>query len=145
MILLYVVLSNLQPGLEVELLQDVERSLAIFNAMNAVAVSRRCAEVIKEVLDIAKSWSESRQRMRAPREAANEDRTVRLTNTTPLPAQEFPTMENAPNDENGVNDFDFIFNNFVTDDLFTGLLDINPVEDLNGDKSSGYTGILDGW
>ncbi|OCL04280.1 hypothetical protein AOQ84DRAFT_271052, partial [Glonium stellatum] len=64
MILLYVVLSNIQPSLEADMLSDAEKSLDIFKAMNMVAVARRCAEITREVLEIArKSVQERREQI----------------------------------------------------------------------------------
>lgn len=55
MILLHVILSN-YPGLpDEELLEDVERSLEIFSSMNDIIVARRCAEMLREVLEVART------------------------------------------------------------------------------------------
>jgi hypothetical protein len=54
MILLYVVLSNIGTIDRDHAINNVEKSLEIFNSMNMVTVARRCAEITQEVLDIAK-------------------------------------------------------------------------------------------
>jgi hypothetical protein len=55
MILLHLILSNF-PGLpDEELLEDVEKSLEIFSSMDDIIVARRCAEMLREVLDVART------------------------------------------------------------------------------------------
>ncbi|KAJ5549339.1 transcriptional regulator family: Fungal Specific TF [Penicillium frequentans] len=55
MILLHLILSNF-PGLpDEELLEDVEKSLAIFSSMDDIIVARRCAEMLREVLEVART------------------------------------------------------------------------------------------
>jgi hypothetical protein len=62
MILLHLVLSN-YPGLpDDELLEDVEKSLQIFSAMNDIIVARRCAEMLREVLEVARTCLTRRRR-----------------------------------------------------------------------------------
>ena len=59
MVLLYVVICDLHL-LNIkreELLVEIEKSLEIFNAMNQVTVSQRCAEITQELLEIAKKAS----------------------------------------------------------------------------------------
>ncbi|KAK5994363.1 putative transcriptional regulatory C3C7.04-like protein [Cladobotryum mycophilum] len=56
MVLLYVILSNASPFPVQDIISDVEKSLEIFAAMKMLAVARRCAEVIKDVLDVAKRF-----------------------------------------------------------------------------------------
>ncbi|KAJ5692637.1 transcriptional regulator family: Fungal Specific TF [Penicillium macrosclerotiorum] len=55
MILLHLVLSNF-PGLpDAALLDDVEKSLDIFASMHDILVARRCAEMLREVLNVARA------------------------------------------------------------------------------------------
>lgn len=55
MILLHLILSNF-PGLpDEELLEDVEKSLEIFSSMDDIIVARRCAEMLREVLEVART------------------------------------------------------------------------------------------
>ncbi|KAJ5917844.1 transcriptional regulator family: Fungal Specific TF [Penicillium verhagenii] len=55
MILLHLILSNF-PGLpDEELLEDVEKSLEIFSSMDDIIVARRCAEMLREVLEVARA------------------------------------------------------------------------------------------
>ena len=56
MILLHLILASF-PGIpEDELLLDVEKSLDIFESMKNIIVARRCAEMIREVLDVTRSY-----------------------------------------------------------------------------------------
>lgn len=56
MILLHLILASF-PGIdEDELLLDVEKSLDIFESMKDIIVARRCAEMIREVLDVTRSY-----------------------------------------------------------------------------------------
>ena len=56
MILLHLILASF-PGIpEDELLLDVEKSLDIFESMKDITVARRCAEMIREVLDVTRSY-----------------------------------------------------------------------------------------
>ncbi|KAJ5520415.1 transcriptional regulator family: Fungal Specific TF [Penicillium fimorum] len=62
MILLHPVLSN-YPGLpDDELLEDVEKSLDIFSSMDNIIVARRCAEMLREVLEVARTCLKRRRR-----------------------------------------------------------------------------------
>jgi hypothetical protein len=62
MILLHLVLSN-YPGLpDDELLEDVEKSLEIFSSMDDIIVARRCAEMLREVLEVARTCLARRRR-----------------------------------------------------------------------------------
>ncbi|KAI9927803.1 hypothetical protein MW887_002655 [Aspergillus wentii] len=55
MILLHLVLSNF-PGIpDEEILQDVDKSLEIFESMDNIIVARRCAEMIRGVLEVART------------------------------------------------------------------------------------------
>ncbi|KAJ1326641.1 transcriptional regulatory protein GAL4 [Microdochium nivale] len=54
MVLLYVVLSNMQPEPAEMLLAAAEKSIDIFRAMDRIAVTRKCVEITAEVLSIAK-------------------------------------------------------------------------------------------
>ncbi len=56
MILLHVVLAGSPCGTpDSTLLHDVEKSLDIFESMNNIVVARRCAEMIREVLEVARA------------------------------------------------------------------------------------------
>ncbi|KAJ5857437.1 transcriptional regulator family: Fungal Specific TF [Penicillium solitum] len=62
MILLHLILSN-YPGLpDDELLEDVEKSLEIFSSMGDIIVARRCAEMLREVLEVARTCLARRRR-----------------------------------------------------------------------------------
>ncbi|KAL3482533.1 fungal-specific transcription factor domain-containing protein [Aspergillus californicus] len=61
MILLHLVLSGC-PGIQDgELLADVEKSLGIFDSMQNLVVARRCSEMIREVLEVARACAARRQ------------------------------------------------------------------------------------
>lgn len=59
MILLYVVLSHIPNIDHGHAITNVEKSLEIFSSMNMVTVARRCAEIVQEVLDIAKKAAQA--------------------------------------------------------------------------------------
>ncbi|KAJ5623379.1 transcriptional regulator family: Fungal Specific TF [Penicillium lividum] len=65
MILLHLILSNF-PGLPDDLLEDVEKSLEIFSSMDDIIVARRCAEMLREVLDVARTCLARRKQSVAP-------------------------------------------------------------------------------
>ncbi|VUC30475.1 unnamed protein product [Clonostachys rosea] len=54
MVLLYSIIRNIYPSSGDDLFSDVEKSLEIYNAMKVLAVARRCAEITRDVLDVAK-------------------------------------------------------------------------------------------
>lgn len=62
MILLHLILSNFSGLPDDELLEDVEKSLEIFSSMDNIIVARRCAEMIREVLEVARTCLARRQR-----------------------------------------------------------------------------------
>jgi hypothetical protein len=66
-IILYAVVSHLQKGNSSELLKAVEESLKIFQAMDGIAVARRCAEPTQEIFVVAKIPIEAQQRQRIER------------------------------------------------------------------------------
>lgn len=55
MILLYPILAS-SPGIPEDELLDVEKSLEIFESMKDIIVARRCAEIIREVLDVTRLY-----------------------------------------------------------------------------------------
>ncbi|KAF3390529.1 hypothetical protein F1880_009314 [Penicillium rolfsii] len=62
MILLHLVLSDYPSLPDDDLLEDVEKSLEIFKSMDDIIVARRCAEMLREVLDVAKTFLARRRR-----------------------------------------------------------------------------------
>ncbi|KAE8334937.1 hypothetical protein BDV24DRAFT_171763 [Aspergillus arachidicola] len=61
MILLHLILSGF-PGInEEEPLKDIEKSLEIFDSMTNIVVARRCSEMIREVLDVARACVATRR------------------------------------------------------------------------------------
>lgn len=61
MIILYLILLNFNKGDSEVLLQDVEKSLEILESMDKVHVAHGCAQLISEVLNIAKNQILSRK------------------------------------------------------------------------------------
>ncbi|KAL3464455.1 hypothetical protein BJX64DRAFT_275907 [Aspergillus heterothallicus] len=61
MMLLHVILSGYSDIRDQELLADVEKSLDIFESMNNIVVARRCLEMIREVLRVARSCTTRRR------------------------------------------------------------------------------------
>lgn len=124
MILLYVVLSSIQPGPEDDLLQDVEKSLEIFNAMDMIVVARRCAEITKEVLDIArKSVQERREQDRASR---REESTAEIVTRDVRPTPPDATMHTLPDFEFDITNEDVF--DITREDLLAGLVDCNLMD-----------------
>lgn len=70
MILLHLVLSGFPSIRDEDLLVDVEKSLDIFESMNNIVVARRCAEMIREVLEVARACV-ARRRSLIPSAAAH--------------------------------------------------------------------------
>ena len=65
MILLHLILSGF-PGInEEEPLKDVENSLEIFDSMTNIVVARRCSEMIREVLEVARACVATRRAVSA--------------------------------------------------------------------------------
>ncbi|KAK1992576.1 hypothetical protein LX36DRAFT_732178 [Colletotrichum falcatum] len=53
MVLLHVLISNICPFPADEVMENIELSLDIFRAMKMLAVARRCADIVKELLHVA--------------------------------------------------------------------------------------------
>ena len=62
MVLLYVLLSNIYDFPPNTIFCDIEKSLEILESMKTLAVARRCAEITREALNIAKKLCKDRQR-----------------------------------------------------------------------------------
>ncbi|KIW95043.1 uncharacterized protein Z519_03624 [Cladophialophora bantiana CBS 173.52] len=72
MIILYLVLMEFPSVRAEELIADVEKSLKIYNAMKEVVVARRCAELTKEMLTVAKRHQQELRRRKEVRRDAVE-------------------------------------------------------------------------
>lgn len=72
MILLYVVLFNMETIDHNHAITDVEKSLEIFRSMNMVTVAKRCAEIVQEVLDIAKKSTQAPESREGLQDAQNQ-------------------------------------------------------------------------
>lgn len=53
MVLLHVLISNISPFPTEEVVENLEMSIEIFKAMKMLAVARRCAEIVTELLHVA--------------------------------------------------------------------------------------------
>ncbi|KAL0936769.1 C6 transcription factor [Colletotrichum truncatum] len=53
MVLLHVLISNISPFPAEEVIENLEMSIEIFKAMKMLAVARRCAEIVTELLHVA--------------------------------------------------------------------------------------------
>jgi len=69
MIILYFVLIGFPKIAGEELMADVEKSLEIFEAMEQVVVARRCAELTKEMVTVAKKHLQDLRQKQASNEA----------------------------------------------------------------------------
>lgn len=129
MILLHLVLSGV-PGInDDELLMDVDKSLDIFESMNNIVVARRCAEMIREVLEVARTCV-ARRRALSPSAAAPY---VSNANAYGLPSDTSATMGTREN----VVDNDFFLSLFNQDsqphtraEILANLVDPTILEDF---------------
>ncbi|KAK1520892.1 hypothetical protein CABS01_05397 [Colletotrichum abscissum] len=62
MVLLHVLISNICPFPAEEVMENIELSLDIFKAMKMLAVARRCADIVKELLNVAAKTHSVQQR-----------------------------------------------------------------------------------
>ncbi|KAK5129288.1 hypothetical protein LTR08_003618 [Meristemomyces frigidus] len=71
MIILYLILMDFSKVTGQELIADVEKSLEILTAMEQVVVARRCAELTKEMIDVAKRHLADASRRRTPTQTSD--------------------------------------------------------------------------
>ena len=133
MILLYVVLSDIQPQPEDDLLHDVEKGLELFRAMNQVVVARRCAEITREVLDVARKFVQERRghnqtSQRGSSTAMDVSRNALVTATDPV-SHPLPDLGYDFMDDNG---FDV-----AREDLLATLVDCNLMDSF-ADFDNGF-------
>ncbi|KAK2043087.1 hypothetical protein LZ31DRAFT_632213 [Colletotrichum somersetense] len=69
MVLLHVLISNICPFPADEVMENIELSLDIFKAMKMLAVARRCADIVKELLHVAARMHSGGQQQRGSVEA----------------------------------------------------------------------------
>ncbi|KAE8321065.1 fungal-specific transcription factor domain-containing protein [Aspergillus sergii] len=149
MILLHLILSGF-PGInDEEPLKDVEKSLEIFDSMTNIVVARRCSEMIREVLDVARACVATRRAVSAvpvlpPHVDTNIDSSSLETNSD----QNVCTRTDmAPLVSQGV-DGDFFFSLFNQDsqpdtraEILANLVDPTILEDFafgNGGNDFSY-------
>ncbi|KIW02725.1 uncharacterized protein PV09_06159 [Verruconis gallopava] len=135
MVLLYVILSNI--NIEVDgtnptytrahLMRIVQKSIEIFQAMNMVAVARRCAEVTQEVLDIAKRSS--------PQGAPQQPYVASTPSSSTDAAAAQTALANASFESSDFPGFDF--------DNLDFLVDPNLMDGLAPYAATGMDGSLD--
>lgn len=61
MVLLYVILSDIDSQSGDELFDDVNRSIELFHAMSKISVANKCADITREVLEIARRTVKERR------------------------------------------------------------------------------------
>ena len=124
MVLLYVVLSNMQPEPAGVLLASVEKSIEIFKVMDRVAVTRKCAEITTEVLSIARDISEG-NREQALQRFGHPD----LQYAGPSQAQGFGS--NFMPQQFGGSPTDFMIpSNLTQEDMNASLLETNLISNF---------------
>lgn len=117
--ILYVLVSHLQKGSSDELLKVVEKSLKIFQAMDGIAVARRCAELTQEIFDVAKiSVQAQQQQSQAPNITETGDG---ITQREALPASAAQPVSGPRNDGDLWGDVD---TSNLQNDFFASL--VNP-------------------
>ncbi|RJE18426.1 hypothetical protein PHISCL_09245 [Aspergillus sclerotialis] len=135
MILLHLILSNtpsqtLSLPPETTLITDVEKSLDIFRSMDNVLVARRCAEMIREVLDVAKAVVERRRRNTNQRQGVYQklqpgalfpDYTTANDTDSALGASESGTAVFTPDPDTGTGHEDGLAMGDFFSSLFVGL------------------------
>lgn len=117
MILLYAVLSNIQPENWQQLLQDVDKSLEILRVMNKITIAKRCEQITAEVLETARRLCQ--HRLHPPGEPYFTPRPTSVFEQVPRSSDTpaFPDITSLL--RNGSE------SNFAQDDIFAGLLDLN--------------------
>ncbi|KAB8267312.1 fungal-specific transcription factor domain-containing protein [Aspergillus minisclerotigenes] len=149
MILLHLILSGF-PGInEEEPLKDVEKSLEIFDSMTNIVVARRCSEMIREVLDVARACVATRRAVSAvPVLLPHVDTNIESSNLETNNDQNVHTRTDmAPLVSQGV-DGDFFFSLFNQDsqpdtraEILANLVDPTILEDFafgNGGNDFSY-------
>lgn len=125
MVLLYVVLSNMQSEPAAVLLASVEKSIEIFKVMDRVAVTRKCAEITTEVLNIARDISEG-NREQALQRFCHPD----LQYAGPSQAQGFNSNNFMPQQFGGSPADFMIPPNMTQEDMNASLLETNLISNF---------------
>ena len=126
-IILYALVSHLRKGSSEELLEDVEKTLKIFQAMDGIAVARRCAELTQEIFEIAKvSLQDQRHRTQAALSGTANDAPIN-DNGKAIPAAT-TAPQSLPNTDvwGGIEGFDDFQEGF-----FASLIDPNILDSVN--------------
>ena len=157
-VILYVLVTGLHRGSSEDLLLDVEKTLKIFQAMDAISIARRCAKLTKEILEIARMALQKEGR---PLPADQQERPSRHTPFQPvqpavgyLPGTDYPELPPAqqqivhpgfliPTDGqmqwDGLTDFS---NTAGNDDFFGNIMDANILDSF-GASLIGFDGNFD--
>jgi hypothetical protein len=152
------------------LLDDVEKTLKIFEAMNAIRVAQRCASLTKEVLDLVKSALDNQDEDAAApnsKQTTVEPEERQTKPQEPLPSQQLqsqfwgasvPSMYSARTatvDGSAAYDLSPTFQDvpgMASDDFFTNMMDVNFLNSFgantlqfggNFDLDFGNTGAMD--
>ena len=120
-IILYALVSHLQNGSSQELLEDVEKTLKIFQAMDGIAVARRCAEVTQEIFEAAKMSLKDQRHRNQVVPSGNADTQPSKANGEAVPDMTFsahsPPKADTWDEIGGLDGF--------PEDFFSSLIDPN--------------------
>lgn len=141
-IILYVLVSPLQPEKSEDLLSDVEKTLNIFRAMSGVNVARRCAELTEEIFEIVKmsiqgQRQEHGQRQRNTTALAGRGEEVELLEFgSLLPSSEaYGKDDNIALNSTTVNNEQPTFD-VMNDSFFSNIMDVNFLDNFDANLSA---------
>lgn len=145
-IILYVLVSPLQPENRENLLSDVEKTLNIFRAMSGVAVARRCAELTEEIFEIAKMSIQGQrqaQRQRQQNHTAGAGRKedlepidgIRVTLSSPGIHVSGGNGPNCASNTNVSNNEQPSFD-VMNDAFFSNIMDVNFLDNFDANLSA---------
>lgn len=95
MIILYVLFTGVHDTPEIELQEDVDKSLEVFQAMNRVVVARRCAQLTREVSEVAKAVTHEREARQADAQAVSDSRNTQVVAVTNQEASTLDLLQHA--------------------------------------------------
>lgn len=132
-IILYVLVSPLQPKNYDDLLSDVEKTLGIFRAMDGIAVARRCADLTEEIFEIAKN-SIQNQRQQHQNALADPGAAAELFDL----GGARPSLEDNEESRNGLpkvahNEESSL--DIVNDTFFSNIMDVNFFDNFDANLS----------
>lgn len=142
MVLLYVILSKTYPYPVEDIISNVEMSLEVFTSMKMVAVARRCSDITREVLNIAKKAHRDRQVPATDASVGMEPMVMHRERPILANLPVVSATENVPNMAPRGGPEDMGLHN--QEDLYASLVDTNLVfnflnyEDWNAWAAPGY-------